>query len=70
MSSSNDLVADELRVIRAALEVSGDADKAQDWFRHTPLPCFSGRTAWQLVREGRAGDVLRYIASFDAGCVG
>lgn len=30
MSPKDDLAADEARVIRAALEVSGDADKASD----------------------------------------
>jgi hypothetical protein len=57
---------DKARVIQAALEVCRDIDKAKAWFRHTPLQCFDGRTAEQLVREGRTDDVLRYVASLDA----
>jgi hypothetical protein len=57
-------------VIRVALQVSGDADKALDWVRNAPLPCFDGRTARQLVRDRRTEDVLRCVASLEAGWVG
>lgn len=40
---------------------------AYAWYRSEPLPGFSGQTAMQLVRVGRAGDVLDYIDAVDAG---
>jgi len=40
---------------------------AYAWYRSEPLPGFDGRTAMQLVREGRAQQVLEYIDAADAG---
>lgn len=45
----------------------GSALIAYAWYRSEPLPGFGGRTAMQLVREGRAGDVLDYVDAVDAG---
>ena len=40
---------------------------AYAWYRSEPLPGFGGRTAMQLVREGKARQVLEYIDAVDAG---
>lgn len=40
---------------------------AYAWYRSEPLPGFSGWTAMQLVKDGRANDVLDYIDAVDAG---
>lgn len=40
---------------------------AYAWYRSEPLPGFSGQTAMQLVRSGRAEDVLDYVDAVDAG---
>lgn len=45
----------------------GSALMAYAWYRSEPLPGFSGQTAMQLVRQGRADDVLEYIDAVDAG---
>lgn len=45
----------------------GSALIAYAWFRSEPLAGFSGQTAMQLVRDGRAEDVLDYIDAVDAG---
>lgn len=45
----------------------GSALMAYAWYRSEPLPGFSGFTAMQLVRDGRADDVLDYIDAVDAG---
>ncbi|WP_224547801.1 antitoxin Xre/MbcA/ParS toxin-binding domain-containing protein [Mesorhizobium sp. CA16] len=45
----------------------GSALVAYAWYRSEPLPGFSGRTAMQLVREGRADEVLDFIDAVDAG---
>ena len=45
----------------------GSALIAYAWYRSEPLSGFSGQTAMQLVRAGRAGEVLDYIDAVDAG---
>ncbi|HLS68213.1 MAG TPA: antitoxin Xre/MbcA/ParS toxin-binding domain-containing protein [Kiloniellales bacterium] len=45
----------------------GSALIAYAWYRSEPLPGFSGRTAMQLVKEGRAEEVLEFIDAVDAG---
>ncbi|MDX8450168.1 MbcA/ParS/Xre antitoxin family protein [Mesorhizobium captivum] len=45
----------------------GSALMAYAWYRSEPLPGFSGQTAMQLVREGRADEVLDFIDAVDAG---
>lgn len=40
---------------------------AYAWYRSEPLSGFSGQTAMQLVRGGRADEVLEYIDAVDAG---
>lgn len=45
----------------------GSALMAYAWYRSEPLPGLSGQTAMQLVRDGRAEEVLDYIDAVDAG---
>lgn len=45
----------------------GSPTMAYAWYRSEPLPGFSGQTAMQLLREGRANEVLDYIDAVDAG---
>jgi hypothetical protein len=45
----------------------GSALMAYAWYRSEPLPGFSGLTAMQLVRDGRANEVLDYVDAVDAG---
>jgi len=45
----------------------GSALIAYAWYRSEPLSDVSGHTAMQLVRNGRADDVLDYIDAIDAG---
>ncbi|MEM9765191.1 MAG: antitoxin Xre/MbcA/ParS toxin-binding domain-containing protein [Pseudomonadota bacterium] len=45
----------------------GSALMAYAWYRSEPLPGLGGRTAMQMVREGRAGEVLDLIDAVDAG---
>ena len=40
---------------------------AYAWYRSEPLPGFDGRTAMQLVQDGKAQQVLAYIDAVDAG---
>lgn len=45
----------------------GSALIAYAWYRSEPLSGLSGQTAMQLVREGRAEEVLDFIDAVDAG---
>jgi hypothetical protein len=45
----------------------GSALIAYAWYRSEPLAGFSGQTAMQLVRSGRAAEVLDYVDAVDAG---
>jgi hypothetical protein len=40
---------------------------AYAWYRSEPLSGFDGQTAMQLVRDGRAAEVMDYIEAVDAG---
>ena len=40
------------------------------WFEHKQLPVFDGLTARQVVQEGRAEDLARYLSSIMGGFVG
>ena len=59
-----------LRVLKAAEDVSGDRNRAIAWYRNEPLAVFDYKTAERLVAEGRSDDVLRFVASFEAGAAG
>lgn len=56
-----------VEVVNKAEPRFGSALMAYAWYRSEPLPGFSGQTAMQLVRAGRADDVLDYIDAVDAG---
>jgi hypothetical protein len=45
----------------------GSALIAYAWYRSEPLAGFGGLTAMQLVRDGRAAEVMDYIDAVDAG---
>jgi Protein of unknown function (DUF2384) len=64
------LSLEAVAVINAAARISDDPVKAIEWYRTEPLSVFDSKTAEQLVSEGRAQDVLQYIASLEAGAAG
>jgi len=59
-----------LRIIKAATDLNGDLHRALFWYRTEPLSVFGYKTAERLVSEGRTDDVLRYVASLEAGAAG
>ena len=61
---------DVLLIVCAAVQVSGNRCSTIDWFRNERLPVFDSQTAGQLVSDGRADDVLRYIKALEAAAVG
>ncbi|AWV02712.1 hypothetical protein DM992_25405 [Burkholderia sp. JP2-270] len=58
---------EHLRVVRAAVAISGNRPVAIDWYKNESLSTFEGRTAKSLVADGRAEAVLRYLASIASG---
>ena len=65
-----DFLREALRVIKAATDLNGDLNKALFWYRNEPLSVFGYKTAERLVSEGRTDDLLRYVASIEAGATG
>ena len=65
-----DFLREALRAIKAATDVNGNLNNALFWYRNEPLAAFGYKTAERLVSEGRADDLLRYVASIEAGAAG
>lgn len=70
MEQSKGLAAETERVIAAATKLSGNADLAHEWFHTHAIDVFRGKTAEQLLLDGRVDDVLAYIEMLDAGPAG
>jgi hypothetical protein len=47
--------------------MAGDAQRAAIWFTHQPIPGWAGKTAYDLVREGKADKVLAYLEAVRSG---
>lgn len=61
---------DAVRVMGAAADINGSFQDAAFWFRNEPISAFDFKTPEQLVSEGRAEDLLRYVQSLHAGAAG
>jgi uncharacterized protein (DUF2384 family) len=56
-----------VRILAAAEELTGDADRAIVWFRHQPIAGHEGRTAIELVEQGHADAVLAHLQDLRDG---
>jgi hypothetical protein len=56
-----------VRILSMVVEMAGDERRAAVWFKHQPIPGWAGMTAYDLVREGRADEVLRYLEAVRSG---
>jgi uncharacterized protein (DUF2384 family) len=65
-----DYLRQSVRVIAAATDVRGDTEAATYWYRNQPLAPFGYKTAVQVVSEGKADEIIRYIESVEAGAGG
>ena len=65
-----DFLRESLRAIKAATDLNGDLHRALFWYRNEPLSPFGYKTAERIVSEGRTDDLLRYVASIEAGAAG
>lgn len=61
---------DLVRVLSAAVELTGDPARAAFLIRNEPLRVFDRKTADTLVQEGRADDVVGYLESIAGGAAG
>lgn len=56
-----------VRIIAMAGEMAGDENRATIWFKHQPIPGWGGKTAYDLVGEGKAEKVLAYLEAVRSG---
>lgn len=61
---------ESVRVMRAAVDITGNVEKAIFWFKNNPLAPFDYKTPQDLVSEGRTEALIRYIQSLQAGYAG
>lgn len=61
---------DLLRVLAAAIELTGDSKRAVFLIRKEPLRPFGYRTADSLIQEGRVSEVVAYLESLGGGAAG
>jgi uncharacterized protein (DUF2384 family) len=56
-----------VRILAMATEMAGDEHRAAIWFKHQPIPGWAGKTAYDLVGEGKADKVLLYLEAVRSG---
>ncbi|MFC5587008.1 MbcA/ParS/Xre antitoxin family protein [Nitratireductor kimnyeongensis] len=56
-----------VRILAMATEMAGNEHRAVIWFKHQPIPGWAGKTAYDLVGEGKADKVLTYLEAVRAG---
>ncbi|MET3857036.1 antitoxin Xre/MbcA/ParS toxin-binding domain-containing protein [Rhizobium sp. OAE497] len=56
-----------VRILSMASEMAGDDNRAVIWFKHQPIPGWGGKTAFDLVAEGKSGKVLAYLEAVRSG---
>ncbi|MDP3896426.1 MAG: DUF2384 domain-containing protein [Mesorhizobium sp.] len=56
-----------VRILTMAGEMAGGEQRAAIWFKHQPIPGWAGKTAYDLVAEGKSGKVLAYLEAVRSG---
>lgn len=56
-----------VRILAMAGEMAGGEERAAIWFKHQPIPGWAGKTAYDLVREGKSDKVLAYLEAVRSG---
>lgn len=56
-----------VRILTMAGEMAGSEERAAIWFKHQPIPGWAGKTAYDLVGEGKADKVLAYLEAVRSG---
>jgi uncharacterized protein (DUF2384 family) len=61
---------ESIKVMRAAMDITGSVERAIFWFKNNPLATFDYKTPQELVSEGKTEALVRYIQSLQAGFAG
>jgi uncharacterized protein (DUF2384 family) len=61
---------ESIRVMRAAMDITGSVERAIFWFKNNPLATFNYKTPQELVSEGKTEALICYIQSLQAGYAG
>lgn len=56
-----------VRILAMTEEMSGSEERAALWFKHQPIPGWAGKSAYDLVREGKSEKVLAYLEAVRSG---
>jgi hypothetical protein len=56
-----------VRILSMAGEMAGNEQRAAIWFKHQPIPGWAGKTAYDLVSEGKTDKVLAYLEAVRSG---
>jgi uncharacterized protein (DUF2384 family) len=56
-----------VRILAMAAEMAGGENRAVIWFKHQPIPGWAGKTAYDLVGDGKADQVLAYLEAVRSG---
>ncbi|HEY5817792.1 MAG TPA: antitoxin Xre/MbcA/ParS toxin-binding domain-containing protein [Mesorhizobium sp.] len=56
-----------VRILAMAAEMTGGDNRAAIWFKHQPIPGWAGKTAYDLVAEGKSDKVLAYLEAVRSG---
>ena len=59
-----------VKVLAAAYRVTEDRDRTVFWFVNHPIAVFGFQTPAELVRAGKTGAVIKYLASLEGGATG
>jgi hypothetical protein len=62
-----DVVMDVLTVLRVARQIEPNPSAMIFWYRHVKIAELDSLTAEELVHDGRAGDVVRFLRSVQSG---
>jgi hypothetical protein len=66
-STINIAVAEVLSVLRTAQEIEPNPNAVIFWYQHVKIRELDSMTAEQLVLEGRASDVVRFLRGIRSG---
>jgi hypothetical protein len=56
-----------VRILAMVTEMAGDENRAVIWFKHQPITGWAGKTAYDLVSEGKTDKVLAYLEAVRSG---
>jgi uncharacterized protein (DUF2384 family) len=57
----------ETRIFALAAELTGSDVRAAIWIQHQPIPGWGKKTVRDLMREGKAEEVLAYLEAVRSG---